>query len=180
MICGKLERCVKRTIKGQLPDECDNQKENCIEFSDTRLYVKCEEKKKKYILENTMGNHVVSYRMDGGIVHVDAKVPEGVAKCDYLYVIDTDKPTAVLTELKGVDVAKAIQQIDSTLILFNGFFRKCSNVYGRIVVASTVPKLNASPAYVKLQNKLRNSYRGNLKVASRQMVEKDTELPVAK
>ena len=103
-----------------------------------------------------------------------------MAKCDYLYVFDTDKPTAVLTELKGVDVAKAIQQIDSTLILFNGFFRKCSNVYGRIVVASAVPKLNASPAYVKLQNKLKNSYRGNLKVASRQMVERDTELPIVK
>lgn len=180
MICGKLERCVMRTIKGQSPDECDNQKENCIEFSDTRLYVKCEEKKKKYILENTMGNHVVSYRMDGGIVHVDAKVPEGVAKCDYLYVIDTDKPMAVLTELKGVDVARAIQQIDSTLMLFSGFFRKCSNVYGRIVVASAVPKLNASPAYVKLQNKLRNLYRGNLKVASLQLAERDTELHVVK
>ena len=66
------------------------------------------------------------------------------------------------------------------MILFNGFFRKCSNVYGRIVVASAVPKLNASPAYVKLQNKLRNSYRGNLKVASRQMVERDAELPIVK
>lgn len=180
MICGKLERCVKRTIKGQLPDECDNQKENCIEFSGTRIYVKCEEKKKKYILENTMGKHIVSYRMDGGIVHVDAKVPEGVAKCDYLYVIDNNRPTAVLAELKGVDVARAIQQINNTLMLFNEFFRKCSNVYGRIVVTSAVPKLNASPAYVKLQNKLRNSYRGNLKVASRQMVEKDTELSVVK
>ena len=132
MICGKLEACVKRTIKGQSPDECDNREENCIEFSDTRMHVKCEEKKKKYVLENTMGKHIVCYRMDGGIVHVDAKVPEGVAKCDYLYVIDTDKPTAVLTELKGVDVAKAIQQIDSTLILFSGFFGKCSKVYGRI------------------------------------------------
>ena len=110
MICGKLEACVERTVKGHLPDKCDNRKENCIEFSDTRMHAKCEEKKKKYVLENTMGKHIVSYRMDGGIVHVDAKVQEGVAKCDYLYVIDTDKPTAVLTELKGVDVAKAIQQ----------------------------------------------------------------------
>ena len=180
MICGKLEACVERTIKGHLPGECDNRKENCIEFSDTRMHAKCEEKKKKYVLENTMGKHIVSYRMDGEIVHVDAKVQEGVAKCDYLYVIDTDKPTAVLTELKGVDVAKAIQQIDSTLMLFSGFFRKCSKVYGRIIVASAVPKFNASPAYVKLQNKLRNSYRGNLKVASIQLIERDTDLPVVK
>ena len=48
MICGKLEACVERAIKGHLPDECDNRKENCIEFSDTRMHAKCEEKKKKY------------------------------------------------------------------------------------------------------------------------------------
>ena len=45
MICDKLEACVKRTVKGKSPDECDNRKENCIESSDTRMYVKCEEKK---------------------------------------------------------------------------------------------------------------------------------------
>ena len=48
MICGKLEACVERTVKGHLPDKCDNRKENCIEFSDTRMHAKCEEKKKKY------------------------------------------------------------------------------------------------------------------------------------
>lgn len=44
MICGKLEACVKGTIKRQTPDRCDNRKEYCIEFSDTRMHVKCEEK----------------------------------------------------------------------------------------------------------------------------------------
>ena len=176
MICEKLEACVERTTKGHLPEKCDNKRETCIEFSDTRLHVKCEEKKKKYILENTRRKQIVCYRMDGGIIRVDSKVPEGVEKCDYLYIIDDDNPVAVLTELKGVDVSKAIRQINSTLILFKSFFRKCSNVYGRIVVASAVPRLNASPAYVKLQNELRKSYKGNLKVAERQLLEKDTEL----
>lgn len=176
MICRKLELCTEKTLKGNLLDVCDNKQKSCIKSSDTRPEVKCEEKKKKYILVNTRKKHIVSYKMDGGIVCVDATVPEGIAKCDYLCVIEGDKPTAVLVELKGVDVTKAIQQIDSSLTLFKGFFGKCLNVYGRIILVAATPKLNARPAYVKLQNRLRNSYNGDLKVACRQLREKDTEL----
>lgn len=98
MICSKLEACVKRTTKGKVPDKCDNEMQKCIDFSDTRTHTKCEEKKKKYVLENTMGKHIVSYRMDGGIVFADANVPDGVAKWDYLYVIDGENSMAILTE----------------------------------------------------------------------------------
>ena len=51
-------------------------------------------------------------------------------------VVEGERPAAILVELKGVDVRKAMGQIDSTLMLFPKFFRSCSNVYGRIVVSS--------------------------------------------
>lgn len=121
MICRNLEACVETTTKGKKPDRCDNRKEECIVSSDNRQSVKCEEKKKKYILNKTRERHIVSYKMDGGIVYMDAAVPEQTAKCDYLYVIDGEKPTAVLIELKGVDVKKAMAQIENTLKLFPHF-----------------------------------------------------------
>lgn len=174
MICQNLEACVKQTIVGELSYTCDNGKANCINSSDTRLYIKCEERKKKYTLVNSERKKVTSYHMDGGIV------TDVVSKCDYLYAIEGQKPIVILIELKGVDVLKAMTQIDNTLTLFKSFFDNCSNVYGRIVVASAVPKLNANPIYVKLYKKLAKSYKGNLKVGSIQFIEKDTELSTTK
>lgn len=178
MICGNLEKCIARTIKGEEPEKCDNRKDECIESSDERSSVKCEEKKKRYILNNTQKKHIVSYKMDGGIICVDATVPAQTPKCDYLYVVEGEKPAVILVELKGVDVKKAMVQIDSTLRLFPHLFRSCSNVYGRVVVASSIPRLKAEPSYLKLQRKFMTSYRGNLKIQERQFEEKDTELDI--
>lgn len=66
-----------------------------------------------------MKNHIISYKMDGGIIAVDKYVPEGTNKCDYLYVINNSESIAILTELKGVNVSKALKQISDTLFLFN-------------------------------------------------------------
>lgn len=180
MICEDLEKCIARTIKGEEPEKCNNRKDECIESSDERSSVKCEEKKKRYILNNTRKKHVVSYKMDGGIICLDATVPAQTPKCDYLYVVEGERPAAILVELKGVDVRKAMGQIDSTLMLFPKFFRSCSNVYGRIVVSSSIPRLKAEPSYLKLQRKLMTSYGGNLKIQERQLEEKDTELDKVK
>lgn len=176
MICRKLASCAEKSVKGQIPDKCDNDRGTCVVSCDDRLYVKCEEKKKKYTLVNTQKKTIVSYKMDGGIVYMDVAVPEQTARCDYLYVINGEKPTVVLTELKGVDVRKAMNQINSTLDLFDSFFRKCSKIYGRIVVSSSIPKIRATPEHVKLQKKLKDSYGGNLKIGELKMEEKDVEL----
>lgn len=58
MICGNLEKCIARTIKGEEPENCSNRKDECIESSDERSSVKCEEKKKRYILNNTRKKHI--------------------------------------------------------------------------------------------------------------------------
>ena len=57
MICGNLEKCIARTIKGEETENCNNRKDECIESSDERSSVKCEEKKKRYILKNKRKKH---------------------------------------------------------------------------------------------------------------------------
>lgn len=176
MICNKLEQCVNAELSEQRVSKCVNPNVRCIESSDKRSEVKCEENRKKYILENTMKNHVISYKMDGGIVVADAFVPQGTGKCDYLFVVDSPEPTAILTELKGVDVPKALEQINAVLLLYKDFFRKFSHVYGRAVVTSSTPDLKASPKYVNLARTLRQTYHGNIKIAKQQLKEKDVDL----
>lgn len=176
MICTRLDRCVEEMRSGKKSSSCDNNKKQCILSSDKRSEIKCEEKKKKYILKNSQSNHVIAYQVDGGIVATDASVPEGTQKCDFLFVVDAKEFTAILIELKGVDVPKALKQIQGTLELYRGFWNKFSHVYGRIIVTSSTPNLKASPAYVNLAGMLRKNFHGNIKIVKRQFTEKDTEL----
>lgn len=125
---------------------------------------------------NTKKNHVISYRMDGGVVVQDRSVPEETNKCDYLYVIQDTERIAVLTELKGINVEKSLVQIHGTLLLYKEYFKAFSHVYGRAVVTSSTPDLKASSEYVNLSKLIRQTYKGNIKIVERQLVEKDTEL----
>lgn len=176
MICKRLEVCLNEELSGINTKSCKNNASMCIESSDRRSEVKCEEKRKKYILQNSMKNHVISYRMDGGIIVLDATVPEGTSKCDYLFVDNAGEPIAILIELKGVDVAKAIKQIKGTLDIFKDFFKSFAHVYGRAVVTSSTPNLKASPDYVNLVNLLKKTYNGNVKIVNQQFIEKDVDL----
>ena len=119
MICRKLEECINGELQSNFLEKCDNKNRmDCIKSSDRRSVIKCEENKKKYMLENTKRNHVILYKMDGGIIAEDKSVPLNTSKCDYLFVIGDAAPTAVLTELKGVNVAKALIQLKGTLLLY--------------------------------------------------------------
>lgn len=176
MICENIEECLDKQIEGQSIKVCVNNKAECIEVSDCRSKVKCEERKKKYILENTQKNHVILYKIDGGVILEDKTVPSEVCKCDYLFVINGEECDAILTELKGVDVAHSLKQIDGTLVRFKKFFSRFSHVYVRIIVRASTPNIKASPNYVNLVRKIRNSYCGNLKIAEMQLSEKDINL----
>lgn len=175
MICNKLISCADGQIKGPNNISCPNDRSKCIVISDDRSNVKCEERNKRYILENTEKNHVILYRVDGGVILQDRSVPQGTAKCDYMFVINRGCRDVILTELKGVDVKHAIEQINGILLQFKDFFDECGHVYGRAVVTSSTPKIKAMPKYVNLQKTL-NRYNGNFKIAEKQMREKDTEL----
>lgn len=177
MICDKLQECAEKQFENKTMPGCvNNNRARCIESSDNRSRVKCEEKKKKYILQNTSGCQIISYKMDGGIIVQDKSVPDGTNKCDYMFLINDLKRKAILVELKGVNIAHALRQIQGTLSLYRGFFQSFSHVYGRIVVTSSVPNLKAQPDYVNLVRLMRRNFSGNLKIAEKELVEKDMDL----
>ena len=176
MKCGHLTKCVESQLNGEKVKTCVNDIKNCIVSSDKRSNVKCEERKKKYILENTNKNQVILYKMDGGIISLDKSVDAGLCKCDYLFVLNTAVRDAVLVELKGVDVAHSLKQINGALEQFKDFFKTTAHVYGRVVVTSSTPNLKASPSYVNLRKRLEKEFHGNLKIAEKQLTEKDVDL----
>lgn len=176
MICTKLDECVKNELANQHINFCTNSSTQCIEVSDGRSYVKCEERKKRYVLENTQKSHVILYKVDGGVILQDKTVPQGMCRCDYLFVIHGEMDDAIFTELKGVDVAHSLKQIEGMLTQYKSFLSQFAHVYGRVIVSSSTPDIKASPAYVNLARKLRNTYKGNLKIVKMQFTEKDTEL----
>jgi hypothetical protein len=174
MICNKLSECYDSKKRGTILKKCSNNNYSiCIESADIRSSIKCEEKGKKYILDNTLKNFVISYKVDGGIIVEDRSVPERTNKNDYLLTIEGKEPAAILIELKGVNVAKSLDQIYGSLILLKDFLNKFSHVYGRAIVTSSTPKLKASPEYVKLALKLRQTYKGNIKIFEQKYYEKD-------
>lgn len=177
MICENLQACINGQLAGNPLAKCDNKNTTtCIESSDNRSAVKCEEKKKKYIFQNTKKNHVILYKMDGGIIVEDKTVPSHTNKCDYLYIVNDAESTAILTELKGVDVPKSLLQIKETLLLYKNVFKNISHVYARAIVTSSTPNLKATPEYTNLERTIRQMYKGNIKIVERQFSEKDTEL----
>lgn len=176
MICNRLELCVEEVLSGKHPEKCGNHSERCIVSADRRSEIKCEEKKKKYILENSMKNQVISFRMDGGIIVVDSSVPDKLNKCDFLFVVHSQERSAILIELKGMDVPKALKQIQETLNLYRDFWKGFAHIYGRIIVVSSTPDLKANPGYVNRVKTLKKTYHGNVKIVRRQFREKDLDL----
>lgn len=156
MICRETQTCFFELLKSSNAVRC-KQKSLCLDFCDTRSEATCKEKGKVYKLLNKDRLYkILSLHVDGGVIVTDKETPQNVAKCDYLYLIDIDpKPIAILIELKGTDIKRAIEQIKNTLILFNDVFDKCNKVYGRIVFSGGTPNIQNIPAFMSLQRNLK-------------------------
>lgn len=178
MICDKLQECMEEQFSKNSTNDCRNSRSSCIKSSDSRALVKCEERRKKYILENTKKEHIIVYQMDGGVIVNDKTVPAGTSKCDYLFVAGESTRKAVLIELKGLDIRHAIEQIKNTCDLYSDSFKSCTNVYARIITTA-VPKMQATPEYRNLNSIIQRKYKGNVKIAARELREKDVELDKA-
>ena len=166
MICDNSKECFFELLKTPQNVTC-KQKIQCIDFCDTRKEAVCRERGKLYRLNNGGQRKILSLHVDGGVVIVDRRTPQNIAKCDYLYLIDSEPaPIGILIELKGIDIKKGIEQIESTLTLFNDALRKCNRVYGRIAFAGGTPKLQNIPTYMSLQRKLKQR-GGNLMAAEK-------------
>lgn len=177
MICSSLDSCIHSYKTGESFETCKNERGKCVISCDRRSNVKCEENKMVYQYENEEQSKVIVLKMDGGIIKEDASVPSGTKKCDFLVYIYNSK-TVILTELKGEDISTAFQQIDSSLKLFESFYKDAEHVYGRIIPSCSQPKLYVNPSFVKLNEKLKK-YKGNLKVKSRFLSENSRDLAKA-
>ncbi|WOO36072.1 hypothetical protein R2R35_20080 [Anaerocolumna sp. AGMB13020] len=177
MICNKLSLCFDAKKNSGDFRECPNIPSKCIEKEGTISNIKCEENGKIYILQNTDNKYIVSYKMDGGVIKEDSTVPPGTNKCDYLYLInEKTEPMAIIIELKGTSVKKAITQLLGTIELYDKIFSNCSKVFCRIVVTSSTPMIKAEPAYIKLSKKIQSKLNGNIKIHEKKFIEKYTEL----
>lgn len=107
---------------------------------------------------------------------LDKTVPDGICKCDYLFLISGVEPSAILIELKGVDVTHALRQIQGTIKLYKDFLNNFSHVYARIIVTSSMPNLKATPDYVNLVRMIRKVLNGNVKIVEKEFEEADVEL----
>ena len=74
----------------------------------------CEEKGKKFTLNNAAD--FIKVQIDGGVFPNSDKT----TRCDYLFYKEKElkRQIEIFVELKGVDVTKAIKQLESSLQMF--------------------------------------------------------------
>lgn len=154
MICKQLEACI-----GNANEPCKKEKD-CIVYTDNRRTVKCEEKRKKYLLNNDLDKvRIRKYKLDKGIV----KDETGFDACDNLLAIyDGSNPQLVFVELKGHDLKHAIEQVYKTIQYFGPQLKE-KRIYARIVHTQGIPKIGNSGIQVDLAAAVR-SRGGNLKM----------------
>ncbi len=70
-----------------------------------------------------------------------------------MFVVNDTELTAILTELKGVNVQKSLEQIKGTLLLYKDVFKNFKRIYARSIVTSSTPNLKATPAYTNIFQK---------------------------
>lgn len=152
MICGQLNECIEDR------NEMCRRERQCIQYTDTRSTVKCEEKRKKYHLNNDCGGKIRKYQMDGQIVRNE----QGFDACDHLLAVYGERETRlVFVELKGKDFKHAVEQTYHTVKYFSTFLEK-KKLYARIVHVEGVPRIGNSGPMVDLERLLRKN-GGNLK-----------------
>lgn len=91
-----------------------------------------------HIGENPSSHSVRQFKIDGGVF------PKGTTpqRCDYLLLNDVKKDSYYI-ELKGSDIPKAVQQIDSTVDLISSSLPGYK-IYRRIVYRSSTHKIDES------------------------------------
>lgn len=161
MVCKQLGKCIE-----DRNENCKSEKE-CIEFTDERTFVKCEEKRKIYRLENDCGARIRKYVVDGGIVFNE----KGFSACDNMLVTYTGtEKKYVFVELKGTDFQHAIEQIHDTIKYFIEDL-PYGKVYVRIVHTQGAPRIRNSGKMIALQGLVRR-YGGNIKLQEHELDEK--------
>ena len=134
-----------------------------VEFLRDRL-IPVEEKAKKYTLDNTEEECIAKIKVDKGLLNTASG-----KKADYL-LIRCEHDIAYFVELKGCDVAKACEQILSTIDLLQNIVGSAQSINARIVCSRvSTPDIRSTP-YIRLEKKKKKK-NGTLLVRTRQYSE---------
>ena len=128
---------------------------DCTEFCDRRKTIVARDKgeKRKYIVINKAGSVFCKVRVDGCLITKGKK-------CDYL-ILNCDKNLAIFVELKGSDLLKAVEQIESSL---NQLLKhlKIFTIYVRIVTSKVnAPDLRTTKL-IHLRKRLKKINKDNI------------------
>ncbi|MCR4936379.1 MAG: hypothetical protein K5990_07870 [Oscillospiraceae bacterium] len=149
----------------------------CVHFLDNRSKPSCTEKGKTYTLDHSETNlEVLSMHLDGG-------VNEGKdgRRCDYVFFVrdhvDRGQGRVILIELKGGGTRDALNQLSETLDIpeIQALGKDFKRFYGRVVNTSSPPRIQNTPAYMEVKEKL-HRLGGNLKTGEWDFVEGYGEL----
>lgn len=116
----------------------------------------------RYINENL--SHLAKYRVDGGLIG------DNGPKCDYI-LLNCEKQKSFFIEIKGSDLARAVEQIDRSIDLLKPSLRNFA-IYARIVLTRVNTTDLRSIAFLKLEQKV-NKLNGDLKKQTRILEETD-------
>lgn len=126
----------------------------CISSTE-RALIKFEERGKRMVFSNPSRKRCLMVQVDG------CAIKEG-DKCDNLLKIDTDCGGEYYVELKGIDVAHALVQVEETI---KKLHNDASPVNAYIVSTNVSPALTTKIQLFKA--KLKKKYNANLKVKER-------------
>lgn len=130
-----------------------------------RELIPVEENGKKYTLENTGKECIARIKVDKGLLNTASE-----KKADYL-LIRCEHDIAYFVELKGCDVAKACEQILSTINLLQNIVGSAQGINARIVCSRVpIPDLRTSH-YRRLENHCKEK-NGTLLVRTKQYSER--------
>jgi len=106
----------------------------------------------EYRYKNKSVNHLAKYRVDGGLIKKGKK-------CDFL-LLNCEKKQSYFIELKGSDLIRAIEQIDSSINVLKSKLSGFSFSARIVLTRANTPALK-DPKLLKLEKKVK-SLKGNL------------------
>ena len=115
--------------------------DRCSELSNNKI-ITASENRMKFIIKNINHFSIRKVIVDGCLINDDRQ------RCDYLFEIHNPLSSVIYLELKGCDVKKAVQQLESTM-------RICSQRHWEVqkrscyIVASRVPKIGTKIQVLK-------------------------------
>jgi len=121
----------------------------CIQYSDNRSILECNEKGKSYKILNSNGKRISKVKVDGCVSQ-----DEGEKRCDYLFLSEGEEVKQVIfVELKGGRLKDALQQIIDTVEYLREVFKDFKKK-GRIIGSRDIPRFENNPEFKKLHKLL--------------------------